>query len=78
MLDIVATALTACGIETDLQGNRNRQHHFVATALTACGMRRRGPAEERSDDEARPSLVPDRREIEKDGVNVPTVYGIET
>jgi len=41
-------------------------------------MRRRGPAEERSDDEARPSLVPDRREIEKDGVNVPTVYGIET
>ena len=36
----------------------------VATAPTACGMRRRVPAEERSDDEDRTSLVTDRREKE--------------
>jgi len=35
---------------------------MVATVLTACGMRRRVPAEEQSDDEARISLVPDQRE----------------
>ena len=31
----------------------------VATVPTVCGMRRRVPAEERSDDEDRTSLVPD-------------------
>ena len=73
----VATALTACGIETLLLLRVLvwcRVH--VATVLTACGMRRRVPAEERSDDEVRPSLVPDRRE--KDRVKVLTDYGIET
>ena len=39
-------------------------NHYVATALTARGMRRRVPAEERSDDEDRTSLVTDRREKE--------------
>ena len=34
----------------------------IAIVPTACGMRRRGPAEEQSDDEARTSLVPDQRE----------------
>ena len=50
----------------------------VVTVLIACGMRRRVPAEEQSDDEDRTSLVPDRRENEKDRVNVPTACGIET
>ena len=34
----------------------------IAIVPTACGMRRRGPAEEQSDDEARTSLGPDQRE----------------
>ena len=51
---------------------------IVAITLTAYGMRRRVPAEERSDDEVRTSLVSDLRENEKDRVNVPTACGIET
>ena len=59
---VVATAPTACGIETDVTLDRCDTLHTVATAPTACGMRRRVPAEEQSDDEVRTSLVPDRRE----------------
>ena len=48
----------------------------VATVPTACGMRRRVPAEERSDDEVRTSLVPDRRENKGDEATVLTAFGI--
>ena len=60
---LVATVPTACGIETLLNQLFPRYiYNMVATVLTACGMRRRVPAEEQSDDEARISLVPDQRE----------------
>ena len=78
--NFVATVLIVFGIETNcfLSWFHNQK---VVTVPTTCGMRRRVPAEKRSDDEVRTSLVPDWKEgktkkIER--VNVLIACGIET
>ena len=75
----VATVLTACGIETVFNWNSVA---FVKISLqqyllfTVCDEGCEA-AEAQNDDEARTSLVPDRRENENDKAIALTIYGIE-
>ena len=76
----VATVPTAYGIETFFLrlGDHIRSPKLQQCLPFAVCDEGWETAEEQSDDEVRTSLVPDRRENEKDRVNVPTACGSET